>query len=98
MLMFLDATKFVLLSVFTLLWTICLKIWSKSRRKIAKGSFLVDRRRSKTWLLINKLPVQYKVTERSEAGSYFNRLCKVCIIFPVSVSSNRVKSVSVYNN
>ena len=51
----LDATKFVLLSVFTLKETICPKVCSKSWLKNAKGSLLVDERRSKTPLLIKVL-------------------------------------------
>ena len=47
----LDATKFILLSVFTLKEMICPKICSKSRHKSAKGSVPVDVRRSKTSLL-----------------------------------------------
>ena len=47
----LGATKFVLLSVFTLKETVCPKICSKSRLKSAKGSLPVDVRRSKTSLL-----------------------------------------------
>ena len=50
----LDATKFVLLSVFTPIETICYKICSNSRPKIAKSSLPVDVRRSKT--LLFKLP------------------------------------------
>ena len=44
----LGTTKFVLLSVFTLKETICLKICSKSRLKSAQSSLSVDVRRSKT--------------------------------------------------
>ena len=47
----LGATKFVLLSVFTLIETICPKFCLKSRLKSAKGSLPVDVRRSKTSLL-----------------------------------------------
>ena len=47
----LDATKFVLLSVFTLKETICPRICSKSRPKSAKTPLPVDVRRSKTPLL-----------------------------------------------
>ena len=50
----LDTTKFVLLSVFTLKETICPRIWSKSRPKSAKRPLPVDICRSKTSLL--KLP------------------------------------------
>ena len=52
----LDVTKLVLLSVFTLIKTICPKICSKSRLKGAKKQQLpVDVRRSKKLLL--KLPI-----------------------------------------
>ena len=47
----LDATIFVLLSVLTLIETICPKIWSKLRLKSAKTPLPVDVRRSKTSLL-----------------------------------------------
>ena len=50
----LDGTKFVFLSNFSLIETICPKIWSKSRPKIAKIPLPVEVRRSKTSLL--KLP------------------------------------------
>ena len=50
----LDAATFVLLSVLTLIETICPKICSKSRLKSAKSPLPVDPRRSKTSLL--KLP------------------------------------------
>ena len=50
----LDATKFVLLSVFTLIETMCPIISSKSRPRSAKSQLPVDVRRSKTSLL--KLP------------------------------------------
>ena len=50
----LDATIFVLLSVLTLIETICPKIWFKLRLKSAKSPLPVDVRRSKTSLL--KLP------------------------------------------
>ena len=46
----LDATIFVLLSVLTLIETICPKIWSKLRLKSAKSPLPVDVRRSKTSL------------------------------------------------
>ena len=49
-----DATKFVWLSVFTLIETICARICSKSRPRSAKSQLPVDARRSKTSLL--KLP------------------------------------------
>ena len=41
----LDATKFKLHSVYTLIKTICTKTWSKSGRKKAKGLLPVDMRR-----------------------------------------------------
>ena len=44
----LDGTKFVFLSIFSLIETICPKIWSKSRPKIAKFHFrlmCVDQKR-----------------------------------------------------
>ena len=47
----LDATKFVLLRVFTLIETICLKICLKSRLKSAISPLSVDVRRSNTSLL-----------------------------------------------
>ena len=50
----LDAAKFVWLSVFTLIETICPRICSKSQPKSAKTPLPVDVRRSKTPLL--KLP------------------------------------------
>ena len=55
LLIYLNATKFVLLSVFTLIETICPKICSNSRPKSAKSPFPVEVRRSKTSLL--KLPI-----------------------------------------
>ena len=51
----LDVTKLVLLSVFTLIKTICPKICSKSWLKGAKKQLPVDVRRSKKLLL--KLPI-----------------------------------------
>ena len=54
LLMSLDATKFVLLGVFTFTETICPKTCSKSRFISAKSPLPVDARRSKTLLL--KLP------------------------------------------
>ena len=50
----LDATKFVWLSVFTLIEKICARICSKSRPRSAKSQLPVDVRRSKMSLL--KLP------------------------------------------
>ena len=47
----LDATKFAWLNVFTLIETICPKIFPKSRLKSAKSPLPVDVRRSKTWLV-----------------------------------------------
>ena len=47
----LDATKFVLLAVFTLIETICPNICSKSRLKIAKSQLPVYVRRSKPCFL-----------------------------------------------
>ena len=55
LLIYLDATKFVLLSVCTLIETICPRICSNSRPKSAKSPLPVDVRRSKTSLL--KLPI-----------------------------------------
>ena len=51
LLIFLDTTKFVLLSFFTLIETICSNICSKSRIKSAKILLPVDVHRSKTSLL-----------------------------------------------
>ena len=51
----LDDTKFVLISVFTVIETICHEICSKSRLKSAKSLLPVDVRRSKASLL--KLPI-----------------------------------------
>ena len=51
----LDATKFIWLSVLTLTETICLKVSSKSQLKCAKGSLRIDVRRSKRLLL--KFPI-----------------------------------------
>ena len=47
----LDATKIVLLRVFTLYETVCPRICSKSQTKSAKTPLPVDVRGSKTWLL-----------------------------------------------
>ena len=47
----LDGTKFVFLSIFSLIETIYPKIWSKARPRIAKIPLPVDVRRSKTSLL-----------------------------------------------
>ena len=55
LLIYLDATKFVLLSVCSLIEMICPKICSNSRPKSAKSPLPVDVRRSKTSLL--KLPI-----------------------------------------
>ena len=51
----LDATRFVWLSVLTLTETICPKVCSKSRLKSAKSSLRIDVRRSKRSLL--NLPI-----------------------------------------
>ena len=51
----LDATKFVWLSVLTLTETICPKVCSKSQLKCAKSSLRIDVRRSKRSLL--KFPI-----------------------------------------
>ena len=51
LLIFLDITEFVLLRVFTLIETICPKIWAKPRPKNEKSSLPVDVRRSKMSLL-----------------------------------------------
>ena len=51
LLMYRDATKFVLLSVFTLKETFCPRMCSKSRLKSAKNPLPVDVPRSKTSLL-----------------------------------------------
>ena len=51
LLIYRDATKFVLLSVFTLKEKFCLRICSKSRLKSAKSPLPVDVHRSKTSLL-----------------------------------------------
>ena len=50
-LIFLDATKFLSLSVFTLIEKICLTFCSKSPLKSIKSPLLIDLRRSKTSLL-----------------------------------------------
>ena len=50
-----DANKIVKLSVFTIVKTICQKIWETPLRKNAKRSLPVDVHRSKTSLLL-KLP------------------------------------------
>ena len=63
----LDATVFVLLSVLILIETICPKICSKSRLKSAKSPLQVDVRRSKTSLL--KLPIAW--SEWVEGKPYF---------------------------
>ena len=55
----LEATKCVLRSVFTLMETICLKMWEKPLPKNAKDPLPVDVRHSKTPLL--KLPIQLKL-------------------------------------
>ena len=59
----LDATKFVWLSVFTLTETICPKVCSKSQLKCAKISLRIDVRRSKRSLLnylLFKTSLEYK--------------------------------------
>jgi len=61
----LDATIFLLPSVFIVIETICPKICSKTRLKSAKSSLPVDVRRSKTSLL--KLPNNHvKAVENDE--------------------------------
>ena len=64
--MCLEATKFVFLSAFPLIETICLKIRSKSRPKIAKRPLLLDVRHSKTLLLklAYMLPTKFLALER----------------------------------
>ena len=52
--------QFVLLSFFTLIETIGLKIWAKPSSKNEKGPLPVDVRRSKTSLL--KLPINVRLT------------------------------------
>ena len=47
----LKATKFVFVSVFSLIEMICLEIWSTSRPNIAKRPLPVDVHHSKLWLL-----------------------------------------------
>ena len=54
----LDATIFVLLSVLTLIETICPKLWSELWLKSAKSPLPDDVRRSKTSLL--KLPIFFR--------------------------------------
>lgn len=54
-----EATKFVLLSVFILIGTICPKIWVKSMRKNAKSPFPVD---------VLKLPNLFPIFARSRAS------------------------------
>ena len=56
----LDDIKFVLLSFFTLIETIWLKIWAKPSSKEEKGPLPVDVRRSQMWLL--KLPIVSETT------------------------------------
>ena len=51
----LDAAKFVLLTFFTFIETICLKIWAKPLPKNARSPLLVDVRHSKTSLQGSKL-------------------------------------------
>ena len=48
---YLDATKFVFLSVFTIIEMICPKMWEKPPSKMKKRPLLVDMRCSKTSLL-----------------------------------------------
>ena len=47
LIIFLDGTKFVFISVFTLIETMCSEIWSKTRLESAKSPFPVDVRGSK---------------------------------------------------
>ena len=49
--MFLECTKFVVLSVSTLIKMICMKIWTKSLLKNAKSPLPVDMHRSKCLFL-----------------------------------------------
>ena len=49
--MFLECTKFVVLSVSTLIKMICMKIWTKSLLKNAKSPLPVDMRLSKCLFL-----------------------------------------------
>ena len=65
----LDATKFVLPSVFTLIDTICPKIWARSLHKKAKRPLPVDGRRSKTPLL--NLPFILVITKDDNSFSFY---------------------------
>ena len=63
----LNATKFVFLSVFTIIEAICPKIWAKRRPKMKKRPLPVDVRRSKTSLLkLTKLQTEGTATKLSE--------------------------------
>ena len=52
---FLEFTKFVVLSVPTLIKTICTKIWTNSLLKNAKSPLSVDVRRSENVFLVSSL-------------------------------------------
>ena len=81
----LDATKFVLLSVFTLIETICPRNCSKSRLRSAKSPLPVDVRRSTTSLL--KLPAIMRST---------NDLFSLLSIFSPAVLRDAISSRNIF--
>ena len=84
-----DATKFVLLSVFTLIESICPKICSKSRLKGTKKQLPVDFRRSKTLLL--KLP---NTKVRGKVNFIFYKLNLFPIFLVDKVKKNKTDKLS----
>ena len=70
-------TKFVLLSVFTLIDPICPKICSKARLKSAKSPLPVDVRRSKT----SPLKVTLKIMTENTIYSHLMKVISNTILF-----------------
>ena len=72
----LEATKFVLLSVFTLKETICPRICSKTLPRSAKSPLPVDVRRSKTSLLKLTIELLNELDSRDNDGDGYENVTK----------------------